>query len=233
MPAEPQHSAASGMSTTSSSGIVRSTARGWVRTCWRVPEVAGVVVGDPGADRVPRGARAAVVERSSSTSCTSRTLALNSFARSRPLGVVGEQVAVVLHRRPAAGDVGDTWSTSRAARTGRSSRRARASASSSRPACSSSAPQHCWARGASTSQPSAASTRTVASLTRWKNTSWTHPVSSATVARRSPDGGGALGQPRERLAQRHRRQQRLQRAQPAGQLRRERRAPAGSRRSCW
>ena len=132
-----------------------------------------------------------------------------------PLRVVGEQVAVLLHRRAAAGHVGDDVVDVEALERRRSSRRARASAGSSRPACSSSAPQHCWSRGTSTSQPSAASTRTVAALTRWKNTSCTQPVSSATRPRRVADRGGVHGQPGERLAHRHRRQQRLQRRQPA------------------
>ncbi|MBW8802887.1 MAG: hypothetical protein JF587_03340 [Catenulisporales bacterium] len=60
--------------------------------------------------------------------------------------------------------------------------------SSSRPACSDSAPQQPWS-GTSTSQPSARSTRTVAALTSPKNTRCTHPVISATVLRRAPAAG--------------------------------------------
>jgi hypothetical protein len=44
-----------------------------------------------------------------------------------------------------------------------------------------------------TSQPSAASTRAVAALTRGKNTDCTHPVSMPTTARLVPSAGTRLG----------------------------------------
>ena len=157
--------------------------------CWRVPEVAGVVVGHPGADRVPRGPGPERVEHLVHVA----DLGAERRGPLRPLGVVGEQVAVVLHGRPAAGDVGDDvvdvqGAEDRRSRAGRG--RAR------RPRGRRAAPARrstVASRGASTSQPSAASTRTVAALTRWKNTSCTQPVSSATVARRSPTAGVRSG----------------------------------------
>ena len=70
---------------------------------------------------------------------------------------------------------------------------AAAMASSSSPACSASAPQHPCVCGTTTSQPSAASTRAVASLTLPKNTRWTHPSSSATRLRCCPCAGMRAG----------------------------------------
>ena len=67
--------------------------------------------------------------------------------------------------------------------------RANRAASAPRPLCSDRAPQQPWWRGMTTSQPSAASTRTVASLTPGKNTCCTHPVSRPTTARRDPCAG--------------------------------------------
>jgi hypothetical protein len=51
-----------------------------------------------------------------------------------------------------------------------------------------------------TSQPSAASTRAVAALTRGKNTDCTHPVSMPTTARRVPSAGTRLGSGRASAA---------------------------------
>ena len=65
-------------------------------------------------------------------------------------------------------------------------RRANRTASLARPVCSDSAPQQPCPAGMTTSQPSAASTRAVASFTPGKNTDCTHPVSMPTTARRGP-----------------------------------------------
>src|SRR3712207_6318765 len=65
---------------------------------------------------------------------------------------------------------------------------AKASDSSSRPACVLRAPQQPWFLGATTSQPSAARTRTVAELTCEKKTCCTHPVRTPTLLRFSPLG---------------------------------------------
>ncbi len=67
--------------------------------------------------------------------------------------------------------------------------RANPAASAARPLCSDSAPQQPCLRGTTTSQPSAASTRTVASFTPGKNTCCTQPVSRPTTARRGPCAG--------------------------------------------
>ena len=199
----------------------------------RVPEVAGVVVGHAGADRVPRGARS-VGEQVGEHLVDVADRRAERRGPLGPLGVVGEQVAVLLHRRPAARDVGDDVRPRRAARTGRSSS---GRGPARRPRDRRAAPARrstAGPRGTMTSQPSAASTRAVAALTRWKNTSWTQPVSSATVARRVPGRGDALGQPGEGVAQRDRRQQRLQRAEPCpAAVRGERAGPRAGPRSFW
>ena len=54
------------------------------------------------------------------------------------------------------------------------------------PACSCSAPQHDGSWGASTFQPSAASTAAVSAFTPLNITRWTQPRSTATVPRDSP-----------------------------------------------
>ena len=163
----------------------------------RVPEVAGVVVGDAGVDRVAGGARA---RPRPAPLCTSRTRALNALARVGPLRVVVEQVAVLLHRRAAARHVGDDVVDVQCRSRRRSAGGRGQRLGSSRPAWNSSAPQHCWSRGTSTSQPSAASTRTVAALTRWKNTSCTQPVSSATRRAGRRPRGVCTGRRGERVA---------------------------------
>ncbi len=68
-----------------------------------VAEVAGVVVGDGDVEGVPLGPRADLDEelRDVADLGTERPRPLD------PLGFVGEQVLVVLHRRPAAGGVDD------------------------------------------------------------------------------------------------------------------------------
>jgi hypothetical protein len=58
--------------------------------------------------------------------------------------------------------------------------------SSSRPAWVLRAPQQPWLLGATTSQPSATSTRTVAEFTREKKTCCTHPRRTPTRLRFSP-----------------------------------------------
>src|SRR5438105_3620129 len=62
-------------------------------------------------------------------------------------------------------------------------------ASLSRPACADNAPQQPRSGGTTTSQPSADSTRIVASLTDGKYTRCTQPASNATRARGGPFAG--------------------------------------------
>jgi hypothetical protein len=78
-------------------------------------------------------------------------------------------------------------------------RRANRTASLARPVCSDSAPQQLCRAGMTTSQPSAASTRAVASLTPGKNTCCTQPVSMPTTARRGPCAAIRPGRARTRL----------------------------------
>ena len=95
--------------------------------------------------------------------------------------------------------------------------------SSPRPACSESAPQQPWG-GATTSYPSAASTRAVAALTEPNTTDCTQPVRMPTRPRVSPRAGvlrsGPLGRAPRRRDLRHR-------AEPPGEreLAAERREP--------
>ena len=170
----------------------RSSARGWAPDALGVRQVAGVVVGhaSPAA-----GAAAATGPSSTSTSETSRTFAANAGG---PLGVrrvVGEQLAVLLHRRAAAGRVDHDALDPGGARRRRPAGGRSACASASRPLWTLSAPQQPCRRGITTSQPSAASTRAVAALTSGKNAPCTQPVSMPTTARRAPAGGDPLRQP--------------------------------------
>ena len=101
MPAEPQHSSHSRGSTSVRPGMPRSRLRGAVPDALGVGEVAGVVVGDGQLDRMARRLRGHRVEQ---------LVHVAHLGRERrrpllPLWIVGEQVAVVLHRRAAAGDV--------------------------------------------------------------------------------------------------------------------------------
>ena len=124
-------------------------------------------------------------ELDASTSVTSRTFAANACARAAHAGSSAKQLAVFLHRRSAAGGVDDDDVDAGAlemCRSARARRRARprrgrraARARRSSPATG----------GATTSQPSAASTRTVASFTSPKNARCTQPVSSPTRQPRS------------------------------------------------
>ncbi len=182
----------------------------------RVCEMTGVVIGHARRDRMAGGARPARAARG--VSLTSRTLRENASARDGPGRIVAQQVTVFLHRRPAAGGVdGDEVDVRRL--EGRQSARAQTlRACSASPAWSASAPQQPCARGASTSQPSAASTRAVASFTSPKNARWTQPVTqphphAALAGRRR-----VLGQFRACTRRGvHLRRQRQQRPQPRRQ----------------
>src|SRR6266700_265394 len=61
------------------------------------------------------------------------------------------------------------------------------------PPCAWSAPQHAWARGATTSAPFLARTRAVARFWEPKATCWMHPVSRPTRARLGPRAGVSSG----------------------------------------
>ena len=107
----------------------------------RVRQVAGVVV----RDAQPRSDAAAPAARRAPTTHLG-DVAHARRERARALGprrIVGEQLAVLLHRRSAAGGVdGDPLDAG--ALEASIVRRANARASSSRPACSASAPQQPW-----------------------------------------------------------------------------------------
>ena len=99
----------------------------------------------PAARTGCRGARR--LAASASTSCTSRTCALNAAARSAHSGSSASRWPYSFIDEPQPATLVDDRVDVQRARTRRSSRRARPSAASSRPACSSSAPQHCCSRG--------------------------------------------------------------------------------------
>ena len=103
MPALPQQISASAGVTSSMPGIACSSARGCGAHALAVRQMAGVVIDDARRDRL-RGARGS--PSSTSISETSRTLrAERACARAAHCGIVGEELAVLLHRRPAAGGV--------------------------------------------------------------------------------------------------------------------------------
>ena len=143
-----------------------------------VGEVAGVVVGD--AQR-RSDARTACGSCSASSSWTSRDLGRERLRALAPLGVVGQQVAVVLHRRAAAGDVGHD----RVEALVGGDRRARqperlvldAGVHLQRAAAAR------LRAGRGPPSPRRTSTRTVAALTSPKNTRWMQPCMNATVPR--------------------------------------------------
>ena len=108
--------------------------------------------------------------------------------RARHIAVVPQQVAGPLSfdPQPAALMItASTWASSNRSIVCRAS----CTACSSSPACTSRAPQQDCAAGATTSHPSAASTRAVAALTCGKNTRCTQPSNSPTRHRRSPCAG--------------------------------------------
>ena len=148
----------------------------------RVPQVAGVVVGRPDRDRMPLGDRPERVEELGQVADLGRQRrrprrpASGESANSRSYSFIADPQPAELTTiasTPAASNVSIV-------------RCANLTASAARPECSDSAPQQPCERGMITSQPSAASTRAVAALTRGKNTDCTHPVSMPTTARRAP-----------------------------------------------
>ena len=102
MPAEPQHSSHSAGSSSSRPGMPRSSSRGCGADALGVGEVAGVVVGGAQLDRLADGLRLVLGQQLVDVD----DLGARTPRRARPTRVVGQQVAVVLHRRAAAGDVG-------------------------------------------------------------------------------------------------------------------------------
>src|SRR5215204_2081794 len=101
MPAEPQQTSASCISLISIPGISFSTCRGCWRTPLGVPEVAGIMVRRRYRQRMPLGYRTQLLQKL-------RDILDLVGERLRPLGVLGvitQQVSVILHRRAAPGGV--------------------------------------------------------------------------------------------------------------------------------
>ena len=142
-------------------------------------EVTRVVIGDTVAPAGAVAARDGV--RAATISVTSRTCAENARAPAQA-GSPSADVRIPSERAAPGGVDGDRVDVggSNAAIVCL----ANASLSSRRPACSANAPQQPWFAGATMSQPSAASSRTVASFTARKTTRWTQPVSRPTRATR-------------------------------------------------
>ena len=101
MPAEPQQiSQSAGSSSSSPRDAAQQRAR-LGADLLRMREVAGVVVGDAQRQRVALGLRLELGEQLGDVADLGR----EGRRALRPVGVVGQQVRVVLHARAAAGDV--------------------------------------------------------------------------------------------------------------------------------
>ena len=137
------------------------------------------------AARTGTGRRSATGPSASRNSARSRTRADSAAARAAHSGGSGSSRSYSFIADPHPAELTTIASTPAASNVSMV-RCANLAASAARPECSDSAPQHPWERGMITSQPSAASTRAVASFTRGKNTDCTHPVSIPTTARRGP-----------------------------------------------
>ena len=172
MPAEPQQSSHSRGSSSSSPGMPFSSCARLRADLLGVREMAGVVVGGAQLDRLADGLRLLGRQQLVDVDDLGGELA-------RAVGV--EDVAVVLHHRAAAGDVGDDPVVALVGRD-RLPRRA-GSPPRRRPRASAARRSSAGSAGAWTSQPSALSTRTVAALTSPKNTRWMQPCMNATVPR--------------------------------------------------
>ena len=143
----------------------------------RVAEVARVLERDAQRERMARRARASLREELADVA---------HLRRERRGALVSEEPAELLQVRAAAGRVDDD-EVDVVERVDRAAR-ANALPSSSRPAWTESAPQQPCG-GATTSKPSAASTRAVAAFTSGKTALCTQPVSRPTRARRAPAAG--------------------------------------------
>ena len=130
------------------------------------------------------GAAAPTGPRVARYSVTSRTLPAKAAARSAPCRVAGEQVAVGLQRRAAAGRVGDDRRPRRRVGCWSTSRRAAVRAPAPpRPVCRLSAPQQPWPAGTSDlACPRRAAAPRCPGSPAVKNACCTQPVSSATAA---------------------------------------------------
>ena len=207
----------SASSTISMPGIDCSRSRGGCRTpcaCarWQASWYATL--------RVEIGCRGARGAPSSATSSDDVAHPRRERMRaSGPRRVVGKQLAIFLHRRPAAGRVDRRPDRRPRVRRPRWSRRAKARASSSRPAWRDSAPQHPCSAGATTSQPSAASTLMVARCTRGNTRRCTQPVRRPTFIRAGPTAGVRSADGRQQRAHDTRGANGEERAQPRGSAR--------------
>src|SRR5919199_627120 len=160
MPAEPQQISASFISFISIPGICFKVCRGSLRTpCACARWQASWYAAETG-----NGCRSATVPSSYKNSETSLTLSENALALSAYLGSSRKRYAYsfIVEPHPAALTITlSRFSASKVSIV----LLAKFNDSSSRPAWVERAPQQPWLLGATTSQPSAARTRTVAALT--------------------------------------------------------------------
>ena len=195
----------------SSSGIVRSTCARLGAHLLRVPEVAGVVVGDAGP---APGARGACGSPSASTSCTSRTRALNAAARSAHAGSSSSRWPYSFIDEPQPATLVTTWSTSRSRTAaivapGPGQRGLLAPGVQLQRAAALLVAGHEHVAALGGEHPHGGLVDPVEEHVLHAARQQRHPAAAG------PDRGGVHGQPGERLAHRDRRQQRLHRRQPA------------------
>ena len=139
MPALPQQISGSAGLTISSPGIVAQRVARLRSDALRVRQMTGIVVHDRAPNRMPRRPRLAELRQHFRHVANPRREGVRARG---PRRIVGEQLAVFLHRRSAAGGVDDDPVDPGSFRTPRSTGARSARASSSRPACRASAPQH-------------------------------------------------------------------------------------------
>ncbi len=169
-------------------GICLSVWRGCLPDALRVRQVAGVVVGRRDGQRVALGHRPDLLQKLRDVA----TFSEKALARSAYSGSSRRRwpYSFIVEPQPAALTTTlSRFSLSKVSMV----LRAKFSDSSSRPAWVLRAPQQPWFLGATTSQPSAASTRTVAELTWEKKTCCTQPVRTPTRLRFSPTGSVSSG----------------------------------------
>src|SRR5919199_6568539 len=183
MPAEPQQISASFISLISIPGICFKTCRGSLRTpCACAKWQASWYAAETGS-----GCRSATAPISYKNSETSLTLSENTLALSAYSGSSRKRYAYSLIVEPQPAALTITLSRFSASKVSMVFL-AKSRDSSPRPAWVLKAPQQPWFLGARTSQPSAASTRTVAALTWEKKTCCTQPMRKPTLLRFSPTG---------------------------------------------
>ena len=183
----------------------------------RVREVTRVVIRDrsPASDAAARPGSQLGQELARRRAPAPRTR-----ARAPPTRGRREQLAVLLHRRPAAGGVDDDRGRRRLASKASIGRRAKRARLARAAGVQRERAAAALVGGATTSQPSAREHLIVAAFTRGRTSRCTQPVSRPTVSAPRADAPAyAPGAARSSDAHVTRRRERQQRAEPAGSRR--------------